>query len=61
MILDRAITFFGLNLVNKFMGFLTGVILGIILGYILLIILYEFFNIETYSFKLINEIFKIKI
>ena len=61
MILDRAITFFGLNLVNKFMGFLTGSILGIILGYILLIILYEFFNIETYSFKLINEIFKIKI
>ena len=58
---DRAITFFGLNLVNKFMGFLTGGILGIILGYILLIILYEFFNIETYSFKLINEIFKIKI
>tara|TARA_B100000242_G_scaffold122305_1_gene85978 strand:- start:6043 stop:6480 length:438 start_codon:yes stop_codon:yes gene_type:complete len=61
MIIDRAITFFGLNLVNKFIGFLTGGILGIILGYILLIILYEFFNIETYSFKLINELFKIKI
>ena len=61
MRLDRAITFFGLNLVNKFMGFLRGGILGIIFGYILLIILYEFFNIETYSFKLINEIFKIKI
>ena len=60
MIIDRAITFFGLNLVNKFIGFLTGGILGIILGYILLIILYEFFNIETYSFKLVNEIFKIK-
>ena len=60
MITDRIISAFGLNLINKFIGFLTGGILGIILGYIFLIILYEFFNIETYSFKLVNEIFKIK-
>ena len=60
VIIDRTISAFGLNLINKFIGFLTGGILGIILGYIFLIILYEFFNIETYSFKLVNEIFKIK-
>ena len=60
MIIDRIISAFGLNLINKFIGFLTGGILGIILGYIFLIILYEFFNIETYIFKLFNEIYKIK-
>ena len=60
MIIDRIISAFGLNLINKFIGFLTGCILGIIFGFIFLIILYEFFNIETYSFKLVNEIFKIK-
>ena len=60
VIIDRTLSAFGLNLINKFIGFLTGGILGIILGYIFLIILYEFFNIETYSFKLVNEIFKIK-
>ena len=51
----------GLNLFNRITGALTSTALGLIVGYLFLIILFKFFNIESYMYNLINEFIKIKV
>lgn len=51
----------GLNLFNRITGALTSTALGLIVGYLFLIILFKFFNIESYMYNSINEFVKIKV
>lgn len=51
----------GLSLFNRITGALTSTALGLIVGYLFLIILFKFFNIESYMYNSINEFIKIKV
>lgn len=51
----------GLSLFNRITGALTSTALGLIVGYLFLIILFKFFNIESYMYNSINEFIRIKV